>query len=480
MHEAMRRRDYGTAARAVLIVLQGMRSADGELATQRRASPGFHEALHAAAEILRHSPQQCKGDQLLRFMRKSSAMQAGPEEAELLNLEVAYLLIEMGDLEQAYDLLDTRPHKKAGKFARAVATTVQLYPRASLRGLIRHGQFLMQEAAQELAQLDAETEFNPFKHDPRITLKAGRRAEEFAKDAQRHLKEALQYKRHSAADTWLLAQIYCLRGKAAEACQLADALVEAAPDSADVQALKLLLCQLPQQRGAPQSQAERLLDLLRVDPGSQEAVSGANLGLNFAVADGSSQSNAAGLMALAEPDTIPPEVLVEGLALHLDVTDCPEDTAFQAWQLLADTLSALAGAVVSLRTKASSESTAQAAAAAAVPSAQVWARWHAVRQLLHEERSWWEQLHFTRPCLVRQAAVLESSSATADEKTLALKEMHSQAVVAAFCCHMENAYVLTALGELQETPGLEAEAASITYEPSITPATESADAIRAT
>ncbi len=47
---------------------------------------------------------------------------------------------------------------------------------------------LMQEAAQELAQLDAEIEFNPFKHDPRITLKAGRRAEEFAKDAQRHLK----------------------------------------------------------------------------------------------------------------------------------------------------------------------------------------------------------------------------------------------------------------------------------------------------
>ncbi len=71
------------------------------------------------------------------------------------------------------------------------------------------------------------------------------------------------------------------------------------------------------------------------------------------MADGSSQSNAAGLMALAEPDTIPPAVLVEGLALHLDVTDCPEDTAFQAWQLLADTLSALAGAVVSLRTKVS-------------------------------------------------------------------------------------------------------------------------------
>ncbi len=91
------------------------------------------------------------------------------------------------------------------------------------------------------------------------------------------LQEALQYKPHSAADTWLLAQIYCSRGKAAEACQLADALVEAAPDSADVQALKLLLCQLPQQQGAPQSQAERLLDLLRVDPGSQEAVSGANV-----------------------------------------------------------------------------------------------------------------------------------------------------------------------------------------------------------
>ncbi len=111
--------------------------------------------------------------------------------------------------------------------------------------------------------------------------------------------------------------------------------------------------------------------------------------------------------------------------------------------------------------QASSESTAQAASAAAVPSAQVWARWHAVRQLLHKERSWWEQLHFTRPGLVRQAAVLESSSATADEKTHALKEMHSQAVVAAFCCHMENAYVLTALGELQETPGLEAEAGQL-------------------
>ena len=47
---------------------------------------------------------------------------------------------------------------------------------------------LLQEAAQELAQLDAEIEFDPFKHDPRVTLKAGRRAEEFAKDAQRHLK----------------------------------------------------------------------------------------------------------------------------------------------------------------------------------------------------------------------------------------------------------------------------------------------------
>ena len=75
-----------------------MRSADEELAPQRGPSPGFHQALHAAAEILRHSPQQCKGDQLLRFMRKSSAMQAGPEEAELLNLEVAYLLIEMVSL----------------------------------------------------------------------------------------------------------------------------------------------------------------------------------------------------------------------------------------------------------------------------------------------------------------------------------------------------------------------------------------------
>ena len=77
--------------------MQGMRSADEEVAG-RRASPGFHEALHAAAEVLRHSPQQCKGNQLLRFMRKSSAMQAGPEEAELLNLEVAYLLIEMVSL----------------------------------------------------------------------------------------------------------------------------------------------------------------------------------------------------------------------------------------------------------------------------------------------------------------------------------------------------------------------------------------------
>ena len=201
----------------------------------------------------------------------------------------------------------------------------------------------MQEAAQELAQLDAEIEFNPCKHDPRVTLKAGRRADEFAKDAQRHLKvcspcrmsgwrarkgcvgllrciagmaglslsaagpragrfrrhcnwcaaglwcvsrlelvnsmlvlqEALQNKPHSAADACLLAQIHCSRGKVAEASQLVDALVEAAPDSADVQALKLLLCQLPQQSGPPQSQAERLLDLLRVDPGSREAVSGA-------------------------------------------------------------------------------------------------------------------------------------------------------------------------------------------------------------
>ena len=83
-----------------------MRSADEELATQRRASPGFHEALHAAAEILRHSPQQCKGDQLLRFMRKSSAMQAGPEDAELLNLEVAYVLIEMVSLCLRLCLLD--------------------------------------------------------------------------------------------------------------------------------------------------------------------------------------------------------------------------------------------------------------------------------------------------------------------------------------------------------------------------------------
>ena len=56
-------------------------------------------------------------------------------------------------------------------------------------------------------------------------------------------------------------------------------------------------------------------------------------------------------MALAETDAIPPAVLVEGLVLHLDVTDCPEQTAFQAWQLLADTISALAGAVVSLRTR---------------------------------------------------------------------------------------------------------------------------------
>ena len=68
---------------------------------------------------------------------------------------------------------------------------------------------------------------------------------------------------------------------------------------------------------------------------------------------GSSHSNAAGLMALAEPDAIPPAVLVEGLVLHLDVTDCPEETAFQAWQLLAGTVLALAGAVVSLRTKVS-------------------------------------------------------------------------------------------------------------------------------
>ena len=87
-----------------------------------------------------------------------------------------------------------------------------------------------------------------------------------------------------------------------------------------------------------------------------------------------------------------------------------------------------------------------------------------MRQLLHEERSWWQQLHFTRPCLLRQAALLQSSSATADEKTHILKEMHSQAVVAAFCCDMENAYVLTTLGELQETPGLEAEAGQLRAE----------------
>ena len=91
------------------------------------------------------------------------------------------------------------------------------------------------------------------------------------------VQEALQHKPHSATDAWLLAQIYCSRGKVAEAFQLADALTEAAPDSADVQALRLLLCQLPQQQGDPQSQAERLLDLLRMDPGSQEAVSGANV-----------------------------------------------------------------------------------------------------------------------------------------------------------------------------------------------------------
>ena len=109
----------------------------------------------------------------------------------------------------------------------------------------------------------------------------------------------------------------------------------------------------------------------------------------------------------------------------------------------------------------SSESIAHAASAAAAPHAPVWAGWHAARQLLHEERSWWEQLHFNRSCLLRQAAVLESSCATADEKTHALREMHSQAVVAAFCCDMENAYVLTALGELQEIPGLEAEAGQL-------------------
>ena len=85
----------------------------------------------------------------------------------------------------------------------------------------------------------------------------------------------------------------------------------------------------------------------------RRGTSALQLGLKFAVVHGLNQSNAAGLMALTAPDTIPPAVLVEGLALHLDVTDCPEETAFQAWRLLADTVSALAGALVSLRIKVS-------------------------------------------------------------------------------------------------------------------------------
>ena len=85
----------------------------------------------------------------------------------------------------------------------------------------------------------------------------------------------------------------------------------------------------------------------------KHGTSALQLGLKLVMVHGSHQSNAAGLMALAKGGTIPPAVLVEGLVLHLDVTDCPEGTAFQAWQLLADTVSALAGAVVSLRTAVS-------------------------------------------------------------------------------------------------------------------------------
>ena len=86
---------------------------------------------------------------------------------------------------------------------------------------------------------------------------------------------------------------------------------------------------------------------------SWHITSALQLGLKSAMVHGPNWSNAAGLMALAGPDTIPPAVLVEGLVLHLDITDYPEETAVRAWQLLAGTVSALAGAVVSLRAKVS-------------------------------------------------------------------------------------------------------------------------------
>ena len=54
----------------------------------------FVEALHVGFEVLKRDPENCSATQLKRYLRKVHVYQQSTASAELLVLELAYLLLE--------------------------------------------------------------------------------------------------------------------------------------------------------------------------------------------------------------------------------------------------------------------------------------------------------------------------------------------------------------------------------------------------
>ncbi|KAK9811187.1 hypothetical protein WJX73_009058 [Symbiochloris irregularis] len=283
LSEALLRHDFRRAAAVAATLL--VAAPEGG-STDTAYIPNFYaasknqqlsEALAAAHEALRRSPDGANLLQLERLLRHAQAWQPSGEHSEAAVLELAWLLAtEVQDLSQAYDILAMVPIKPRGPRKHQ---PVARFARAAFSGLIRYSQWT--EVAEEVWAQNRPSrgnrERNAFQHQPLLWTRTHHVAQDRWKDAVRHLQEALRECPHAVDLAWLLAQLLCAANKHPEAMEVAVALCQAAPHEPDAHALKLLLLHAGSplaEEGTAQQTAQAHVELLRCDPASHQALQG--------------------------------------------------------------------------------------------------------------------------------------------------------------------------------------------------------------